>query len=249
MCNLFLDSPGGYKIPCDCRISGEESMVCIIAHGFASSKESGTAQMMLAHLNAIGIGAIAFDFPCHGQSEAPFESLTVDACLRDMACVETYIRNRLPGAEIVYFGSSFGGYCVICHLCSGKGWGNKAFLRCAAVDMDKTFGVKTDEVLYQLESQGYYEYDPGFGGKMRLSGEFFDSLALRSPFDMELPQKADIYMIHGLADTVVSPKAARDFAFAKGCHIALVPYAGHDIGTGEGIKALLRLTKWFFVKK
>lgn len=248
MCNLFLDSPGGYKIPCDCRISGEESMVCIIAHGFASSKESGTAQMMLAHFNALGIGAIAFDFPCHGQSEASFDNMTVDSCLRDMACVEAYARERLPGAEIVYFGSSFGGYCVICHLCSGKASGRRAFLRCAAVDMDKTFGEKTDGVMYQLDSQGYYEYDPGFGGKLRLSGEFFDSLALRSPFDMQLPKNADIYMIHGLGDMVVSPRAARDFAFMKGCRIALVPYAGHDIGTREGIKALLHLTKRFFAQ-
>ena len=92
MPHIDLASEGGRQIPVEYRLPADARRVCIIAHGFASSKESATAQMMLDHLEKLGLGAFAFDFPCHGESSAPWQQLTVDACLADLRQVEAFAR-------------------------------------------------------------------------------------------------------------------------------------------------------------
>ena len=246
MKTFIPSSQAGRNIPCDCRISGNEKKVCIIAHGFASSKQSGTAQMMLDHLPSFGVGGIAFDFPCHGESGAEFGALTVDSCLSDMRAVELYAKTLAKDAEIVYFGSSFGAYITLCHLCSCEHEGKRAFLRCAAVDMDHAFDDVMDTIEGQLETLGYGIYDPGFGDGLKLSRGFFDSLKGRSVFDMELPAGAEIRMIHGLADDVVDPEAAKSYAAKIGCPIYLIPGTGHSIDNEEGISTLREKTAEFF---
>lgn len=244
---IFINSlQEGRRIPCDCRINGSENKVCIIAHGFASSKESGTAQMMLEHLASMGIGGIAFDFPCHGESTAEFTALTVDNCLSDLRMVELYAKSLAKDAEICYFGSSFGAYITLCHICSREHEGREAFLRCAAVDMDHAFDDSWDVIENQLTELGYGIYDPGFGDGLKLSREFFESLRGRSVFDMELPDDFSVRMIHGLDDDVVAPEAAKEYASKVGCPIYLIPGTGHQINNEEGIETLLRETKTFF---
>ena len=58
MPHIDLASEGGRQIPVEYRLPADARRVCIIAHGFASSKESATAQMMLDHLEKLGLGAL-----------------------------------------------------------------------------------------------------------------------------------------------------------------------------------------------
>ena len=234
MPKINLTSPHGRLIPCDVRLHGEEKRVCIIAHGFASSKESSTAQMLLDHLEKMGLGAVAFDFPCHGTSTADYKALTVDACLQDMAAVEAYVMEAVPEAEICHFGSSFGAYMSILRMVQVD-QPRRAFLRCAAVDMDHAFDDVADAI-----------YDPGFGPGLKLDPAFFDSLKGRSVFEMELPEGTAIEMIHGLADPVVKVESAKAYAEKIGCRINLIPEADHSIATPEGISTLLERTEVFF---
>ncbi|MDD6315811.1 MAG: alpha/beta fold hydrolase [Clostridia bacterium] len=246
MPHIDLASEGGRQIPVEYRLPADARRVCIIAHGFASSKESATAQMMLDHLEKLGLGAFAFDFPCHGASSAPWQQLTVDACLADLRQVEAFARTRASEAEVCYFGSSFGAYITILHLCTDPGAGRRAFLRCAAVDMDHAFDHQAETIGCQLRQLGYALYDTGYGPQLRLSGAFFESLRGRSVFDLPLPPDARLEMIHGLSDDVVDPAAARAYAAAAGCRINLIPGADHRIATPEGIQTLLERTAYFF---
>lgn len=246
MPHIHLASEGGRRIPVEYRLPADARRVCIIAHGFASSKASATAQMMLDHLEKLGLGAFAFDFPCHGESDAPWQQLTVDACLHDLRQVEAHVRALAPGAEICYFGSSFGAYITLLHLCGGTAAGRRAFLRCAAVDMDHAFDHLAETIGCQLRQLGYALYDTGYGPQLRLSAAFFDSLRGRSVFDLPLPEGARLEMIHGLCDDVVNPDHARAYAAHAGCRIDLIPEADHRIATDEGIQTLLERTAAFF---
>ena len=242
-----IPSPGGYMIPLDADIRGGEKLACIISHGFASSRKSTTAQMMMAHCRSMGMASVAFDWVCHGESRAHYSRLTVDACLDDLVAVERWISLQLPDAEIVYFGSSFGAYLDICHICSGRSLGRRAFLRSAAVDMDVSFGVKTPEVMAGLARDGYYKYDPGFGDGLKLCESFFDSLAARSAFNADLPGEARLFMVHGTCDEEVSPGSARRYAYEKGVPLVLVPGAGHGIETPEGLRDIKAFTRAFYL--
>ncbi len=245
MPKMNLTSPHGRLIPCDVRLHGSEQRVCLIAHGFASSKESSTAQMLLDHLEKLGLGAVAFDFPCHGTSTADYTALTVDACLQDMRTIEDYIREAVPGAEICHFGSSYGAYLSLLRLIE-SGEPRRAFLCCAAVDMDHAFDDVMEAIEGQIGQMGYSVYDPGFGPGLRLSPAFYESLKGRSVFEMALPEGARIEMIHGLADPVVDVEQAKAYAEKIGCRINLIPDADHSIATPEGISTLLERTEIFF---
>ena len=53
MTQELLSGLNGYDIPCRHTIQGGESMVCLITHGFGSSKDSPTAQLLIFVLYAI----------------------------------------------------------------------------------------------------------------------------------------------------------------------------------------------------
>ena len=72
-----------YEIPYIENLRGDEEQVVIIAHGFGSSMQSPTAQMVLENLPKVGIGAIAFDFPAHGASLVDGDTLSVANCIAD----------------------------------------------------------------------------------------------------------------------------------------------------------------------
>ena len=50
MTQELLSGLNGYNIPCRHTIQGGESMVCLITHGFGSSKDSPTAQLLAGEL-------------------------------------------------------------------------------------------------------------------------------------------------------------------------------------------------------
>ena len=67
---------------------GSGDKVVIVAHGFASSKESPTVEMLAKELPEKGIGVAALDFPAHGESPVDGEFLTVKNCVRDLGDME-----------------------------------------------------------------------------------------------------------------------------------------------------------------
>lgn len=58
MTQELLSGLNGYNIPCRHTIQGGESMVCLITHGFGSSKDSPTAQLLAGELPRHGIGTL-----------------------------------------------------------------------------------------------------------------------------------------------------------------------------------------------
>lgn len=240
-------SSAGYAIPFISNIKGNEKKVCVFAHGFASSKNSSTAAMMADFLEKYGIASVIFDFPCHGDSHIDYSDLRVENCVRDMRSIENWAYDETGGAEICYFASSFGALMTICYLSRGWGRGKEVFLRCAAVDMDKSFGVKTDEVMAQIKKQGYYVYDEGFGHPLKLTELFFDELSACDAFKMDMPRDVKVQMLHGCDDEEVDPNVAADYAAVKGYPITLIDGAGHAVDNPEGIKAMFELSKKLFV--
>ncbi|NLD18745.1 MAG: alpha/beta hydrolase [Clostridiales bacterium] len=97
---------GGYNIHYEDALNGNPDKVVIVVHGFASSTKSPTSLMLMKNLAKEGIGVIAFDFPAHGESHVDGDMLRIGNCLEDLRAVEKYAKDRCPGAEIYYFGSS-----------------------------------------------------------------------------------------------------------------------------------------------
>ena len=239
--NIELKSQNGYMIPCEYDIEEGDRAVCVICHGFASSKASSTAHMVSRMCRSAGVGFLTFDFPCHGESRAVFTGLTPKNCLDDLRTCELWAREQSKGGEIIYFGSSFGGYTVLGHLCTREHEGRLALLRSAAVNMDRVFDPFMEDIKNEMAEKGYFTYKSGFGPDLRLSPGFFESLRSFSPFDYDLPEGADVHMIHGARDTVVDFGQALKYSLRKNCPIDIMALSDHSIADRDGIKRLREL--------
>jgi len=240
----------GYDIPCLNNLSGGERMVVIISHGFGSSKESPTAQAIATVLPEHGIGTYSFDFPAHGDSPVDGEQLRISNCLNDLAAVEANVCELMPEADIAYFSSSFGAYINLLYLATCPHKGRKSFLRCAAVDMPRLFRNGTlPEHYAQLDEQGYIIMDFNYMRPLKITRKFYDDLEAHDLFKLCWLDMAELAMIHGDADEIVSVADARRFAKQFGARLTEVKGADHRFMIRGGMELVIDEAVQFFTVK
>jgi len=212
-------------IPYIANIKGDEKQVVIILHGFDSSKDSPTAKMMLEELPKVGIGAIAFDMPGHGENPVPRSEMRVGGCLVALEAMEELVGELAPQAEIAYFGSSFGAYIVLNALALRPELERKAFLRSAAINMP------------YLDFEEYEEAPPEFITEMQ---EAFD---LMWNFGHS---KSKFKMIHGTLDEDIAYRVAEFFSQKFGIELITIENGDHRL-SGEGMpeRVLKEATEFF----
>ncbi len=91
----YIRRDGSYDIPYRMEKGGGDKVV-IVAHGFASSKESPTVEMLMKELPKKGISTAAMDFPAHGESPADGDFLTVENCVRDLGDMADFVIEGMP---------------------------------------------------------------------------------------------------------------------------------------------------------
>ena len=182
---IILKKKNGHEIPCIAVLPEDFGKLVIIIHGYDSSKESQNAANLMRILPGKGFGVIAYDQPHHGSEQAAEEKLTVENCLDSLACVEDYLADRFPDKEICYFGSSFGAYIVGIYLATRPHRGNKAFMRCAAVNFPELALEENTEHV-----------------------ELPDLFAL---YDQAKPEGVQMAFAHGASDSTVKVEAAIEF--------------------------------------
>ena len=245
----FIINERGYDVPCLYRINGREKVVCIVVHGFGSSKESPTAKKMLKELPPLDIGAISFDFPAHGESKVDGEYLRLANCLADLAVVEARTRSLAPEAEIVYFGSSFGAYITLIYLAERDYSGRRAFLRSAAVGMSQFILRLTPEQRKRLEAEGQFTLEAeeyGYIRSLKLMRGFVDDLESHDAFTLWREDMAELMMVHGESDRTVPLREARSFAEKFHVPITVIPEGDHRLSVPGAPEQVLKLAADFF---
>ena len=87
----ILKSSKGWSIPYICNVNKEHRMILLCLHGFAGDKDSSVIAALMGSLDEKGIGVVTFDWPAHGESDAPDEALIVENCLGDLNIVVSWI--------------------------------------------------------------------------------------------------------------------------------------------------------------
>ena len=253
MKNEFIPNSRGYDVPCQYDVKGNEKTVCVIVHGFGSSKAGSNANMLLEELPRRGVGAVAFDLPSHGESSVDGKFLRLDNCIADLVVAEERGRALAPGAEIVFFGSSFGAYITLLYLAGKKQSGYRAFLRSAAVTMPSLFYNRlTLEQKAYLESTGEYVIDKseyGYSHDMKLTKGFFDDLERNDVFALWRVGLAELHMIHGESDDTVPISDARLFAERFNVPLTVVPNGDHMLSVPGAQEQVLELAAELFLKE
>src|SRR2546428_13712134 len=110
---LTFTDPAGHKVAGILATPEEKTdRIAVLCHGFLSNKNSKTNQALTALLLPQGIGTFRFDFFGQGESEGPFERITVSlAACQALAGVDRMgwqgYRKRAVG------GRGFGGLVAV----------------------------------------------------------------------------------------------------------------------------------------
>lgn len=226
MIKEVLIRDGSYGIPYTEAVKGDEDKIVIVIHGFGSSKESPTAQMMLEGLPKHGIGAIAFDFPAHGISPVDGDHLTVDGCVKDLNDIEKMIKSKYPNAEVCYFGSSYGAYIALNHIVKNNVSSAKLFCRSGAVNMPEIFSNPDAEQKAEFDKKGYIVLEYDSARPLKVTWEFIEDLLRNDLFENFTKGDSKIKMIHGDMDEDVDYK--RVVEFTEKFNIPLSTVTGGD---------------------
>lgn len=228
-----------YAIPYLFYATGIEEKVLIISHGFTSSKESFTSRLFFEELPDRGCAVLAYDFPAHGESKVDGESLSVGNCIADLKEMENLVHERLPRAEIYYLGSSFGAYITLQYIAAEQHLGTKAFLRSAAVNMPDLFKNLTEPLQKSMDERGYVVWDAD--RPVKVTSEFVKDLAAHELEITYRENNTKVEMIHGEADDLIIPEAAKEFADRFDIPITMVKGGEHRLMEKGQPKLVLKL--------
>ena len=245
MARGYIERKGSYDIPYISEIKGHEERILIVAHGFASSKESPNVNMLMRELAPNNIGVIAFDFPAHGDSPADGDYLTTDNCTNDLKAVAELVAEKYPHGEICYFGSSFGAYIIMLYLMKYHVTGAKVFMRSAAVDMHEFFEDLSPAQQKEMEQKGYIMLEYDNVPSLKLTRDFVEDLRNHNLFESFTSEGNTLKMIHGSSDEDVDYSNAADFARKFGIELITVPGGDHRLSIPGAPEKVLEETLGF----
>ena len=232
-----LKKASGYSVSCIQEIPSHPKGIVLAIHGFTSSKESPTYQLLLNRLPGAGFGVVNIDLPGHGTGESAKELLRIPGALDSIEAAERYMRQEFPGNKIYYFGSSFGAYLLGLYISTREHAGRKLFWRSAAVNMPDLFRKEnpTEEEqrqLADLRTKGYFDATMDQHRPVRVTQAMYEDLLqndLFELFDTGRFGTHQIGMAHGMEDDVIDPDAARRFAEKFGIPVTWFPGEGHSL--------------------
>ena len=224
-------------VSCLTEIPENPKGMVVAVHGFSSSKECATYQMLFRRLPAAGYGVIGIDLPGHGFEESLQETLRIEACKNSIEAAEQFAAACCPGLPVFYFASSFGAYLTGLYVSTRPHQGRKAFFRSAAVNMPELF-VKENpterdrKILEALEKQGYFDANIETSKPVRITREMFHDFETNDLFEVFDPSAfggTAVRMAHGAKDAVIDPKAAERFAARFQIPITFFESEGHSL--------------------
>src|SRR5256712_9297781 len=110
---LTFTDPAGHKVAGILATPEEKTdRIAVLCHGFLSNKNSKTNQALTALLPPQGIGTFRFDFFGQGESEGPFEQITVSLAVWQ-ALAGLDLMSSKGYRKLALVGSSFGGLAAL----------------------------------------------------------------------------------------------------------------------------------------
>ena len=215
----------GRSIPYIRNLREEHSSALLCLHGFAGSKDSSVIAALRDSLDRKGVGVITFDWPAHGESDAPDDFLSVENCLSDLDHMVEWIR-RQTDVPLSCFATSFGGYLATLYRNDHPNAFERLILRSPALKMSKVFrGLLPDEDFAAM-MRGE-KIVMGYERKMSLGRDFYESLCGHDAFSPDPPAPENILILQGDRDDVVDPADTIAYAERTGAGIRVFPGADH----------------------
>lgn len=248
--HCFTDR-AGHKVAATLTVpSSPTDRAVVLCHGFLSNKNSSTNKALTRLLTEQGIATLRFDFFGQGESEGPFEDITVGLAL-DQAKAALVWAAAQGFRRLGLVGSSFGG--LIALLAASEAASSASGLRCLALKCP----VPDFPAMLQLEfgTDGLDEWRrshtipdvTGSPGRIRLRYRFYEECLQYDGYKAASRIALPTLIVHGDRDELVplqqSERLRESLTGRK--HLLVVPGADHGFTTGEHFTAMTRaIAEW-----
>ncbi len=221
--------------------------VAVLCHGFLSNKNSKTNRALTELLLPQGIATFRFDFFGQGESDGPFDKITVTAAVQQtLAALDLVKKKGLKRIALV--GSSFGGLVAL--LAAAK----RPKLQCLALKCP----VPDFPEMLKLEfgAKGMAEWKksgtipnvvPGGNGRIKLRYAFYEDCLRCGGYEAARAVAAPTLIVQGQADEYVPLEQSRRLADElKGkSTLVVLPDADHHFSDPEHFREMTGLlARW-----
>src|SRR5256712_7517927 len=202
-----------FKAPAGNTVSGilasppdGSDRLAVLCHGFLSNKNSHTNKTLTERLLPQGIATFRFDFFGQGESEGPFERITVSLAV-SQALAALDMMSSKGYRKLALVGSSFGG--VVSILAAAK-WPHFICLalKCPVPDFPEMLQLEFGEagMARWKATDTIPNVVPGGSGRIKLSYAFYEDSLCYSGYDAAKAITAPTFIVQGAQDEYVPPR-------------------------------------------
>lgn len=235
----FLD-PRGHRVAAILTIpDGGTDKISILCHGFLSSKTSSTNNALTRMLVPHGIATFRFDFFGQGESEGPFDQITVSLAVEQAHRAIDLMRER-GYRSIGLMGSSFGGLVSILTASQRTDLACLA-LKCPVVDFAEELRLEfKDDEMARWKATGTIPNIMGGPNRIALHYAFYEDALQQIAYDPARSITAPTLIVQGQADEHVPLHQSRQLyeALRVKKHLELLPGADHQFTKTEDFKRM-----------
>ena len=247
MKKVYFENSNGDKL---CGVlsnpSGNKTKpIIIMAHGFSTSKDSGTYVSLANNLDSYKISSFRIDFYGHGESEGKFEDITVSEAVDDILQAIKFLKSK-GYKKIELMGGSFGGIASIMAASKSKDLHLLVLKSPVSNYLEKEMETKSKKELMEWKKKGYRYYESGDGRKLKLNYTFFEDFKNNNGFKVASKISIPTFIVHGDADeTVPYKQSVKTAKLMPNCKLHTVKEANHHYdGEGHKEEALEAMTKF-----
>lgn len=238
----FLD-PHGHRVAALLTIpDGGTDKIAILCHGFLSSKTSSTNNALTRMLVDHGIATFRFDFFGQGESEGPFDQITVSLAVEQAHRAVDLMSDR-GYRHIGLMGSSFGGLVSILAASQRTDLACLA-LKCPVVDFAEELRLEFgDEGMAQWKTTNTIPNIMGGPGRIPLHYAFYEDSLRQIAYGPARSITAPTVIVQGDKDEHVPLHQSRRLyeALQGQKRLEILPGADHQFTRGDDFGRMTNL--------
>src|SRR5712692_4909501 len=241
---LTFTDPAGHKVAGILATPEEKTdRIAVLCHGFLSNKNSKTNQALTALLPPQSIATFRFDSFGQGESEGPFERITVSLAVSQ--ALGTLDQTHAKGyRNLALVGSSFGGLVAL--LAAAK-WPKLSCLalKCPVPDFPEMLQLEFSEtgMARWKSTDTIPNVVPGGSGRIKLAYAFYEDSLCYSGYDAAKVVTAPTFIVQGAHDEYVPPRQILKLSESLGGlnSVAWLPDADHHFSKQEDFQLMTTL--------
>jgi alpha-beta hydrolase superfamily lysophospholipase len=110
-----IETSDGYQLAVDWYTAPSSRRAVLFVHGLGSHRRGEKARYFAGRFNARGWSYASLDLRGHGDSDGCMADLTMSGLLKDVSAATGWLREQVPGDDMVLIGSSLGAAVIAWH--------------------------------------------------------------------------------------------------------------------------------------